>query len=1337
MADEVILNNISDDAQSKQYISDVLMPRVFHDIPLNVLNTGSFSIINEYMSQAMEQMGFTSAFYFNESFITKAVLPDSIYSEAAIFNIGYSYATPSTCNFLLELKLEDIYKNAVYNADTKLYELIIDKDTKFNLSNGNVYSLDYDILIQYMDVPTSSLTATIPAWSVKYIKDGEMNSVAVNKGTYITYRVTEIWLCLFITASEYTRESHTIVNNMTNGIPNQDAVISCTNNIAGFDIKYIDGGGNEEWLPHDHILPIHADVNDSEPYVHYIMDNPQTIRFMFQLCGNKYFVPKLNSSYEITIYTCHGAAANFTGFDQSEQPSIISESRRYPNNGNIMRAGFVISGSTGGTDIGTVETVRRETIEAYNTANVISSDHDISEWFKTFFFKNILYPFFYKRRDDPWGRIWAGFIALKDDENRVFRTNTLHAMVPYRVLYNNNNNTVSDNEIIIPPGWLWTYTGADRYTVKPYTTDNKVETARTLSQITNKFVFSNPFGIRIQKDPFAIGYFNPWINTFTSVSKVERMNVNTDHQAGDASIIYHAVPTVVNLKRTYVNDYYNLMTYINPTITEWIDGSPLARYVRYNVAKPTFVNAMWNYFKEPLDYYSASMPILRLNAAEGYVPFDPEKTYLCVKTKNRIDQDKWSLNNLWIEDGTQDVLNPDIIPLPITGDITMVYGLDSIWGDTGIATGVAYTEDTTITITPDIDDSDPITFTRMSAMQYYEMRLKESLSAGTVSKIVVGSAYKTELTKYNETTLWRIGNRYSPATYINVYFMDGMTEKAKTYAIRNSADILMPFEPELSENGEYVFDMSNVGSDTVMLYADMKPAPASGAYDHYRVKFSDLQANYAMFYVSNRLLPMYNNNIRVVIHAFMNGSQTGWVEMQPVKLESDGSYRYEINMYPLDELVDIDGRILIASETNGGGSWHSTVEGAAVSVDSSEPEFMITILIRTNDETFDPGIDLDDSFIGFRVVDQYTIDDISLVQELKEMRSVVNWSDSTEPTPEQINAYDWLMFLAEYNPKGKVFYDLTQYSHDMMLEREPEMTFDEFRNTCGKMLVEMNSLTIPPYNIRYTGDLQFIWLFIGSIANKALSNDDVISLYNELKEVSDGNWTKVFQVFNGYRQAVDEQFAGTNVNGGLEVKLVPYVASDLMISDKFETFVSAFTSVHKAIEPVIFKRLEGNNYLDCKLIATYGLPHSYSSDIDKDIEGVFWPDLNVQIEFDVKLYNNALASNTLNELKLVIKSYFNRLTSIHTPVDVISMNNNIYISNLIQQMKENENVEYLKFKGWYTNEKNIGGGNYMNADYQAIVQKWDSIEKMPTDELTRYVPEMFVLDDDNIVLNVL
>jgi hypothetical protein len=201
-----------------------------------------------------------------------------------------------------------------------------------------------------------------------------------------------------------------------------------------------------------------------------------------------------------------------------------------------------------------------------------------------------------------------------------------------------------------------------------------------------------------------------------------------------------------------------------------------------------------------------------------------------------------------------------------------------------------------------------------------------------------------------------------------------------------------------------------------------------------------------------------------------------------------------------------------------------------------------------------------------------------------------------------------------------------------------------------------------------------------------------------------------------------------------------------MESDRFENFVASFTQVHKAIEPVIFKRLEGNNYLDCKLIATYGLPHSYCSDLNVDLpvtdSNAFWPDLNIQIEFDVKLYNQALATNTINELRLIVKSYFNRITSVHTPVDAISMDNNIYISHVIQQMEAHDNVAYMKFKGWYTNEKGKSNGHYMDANTQAIVQRWKTFEDMLKDddgqsELERYTPEMFVMDDDNIVINII
>lgn len=1330
MSNEIMLNNYSDDAQIKKYISGVLMPRVFHDIPLNVLNTGHFSIINEYMSQAMEQLAYTSSFYFNESFITKAVLPDSIYAEAAIFNIGYSYAIPSSCNFLLELKIEDIFKNATINPKTGLYEFILDKNTKFNLSNGNVYSLDYDILVQYKSIETASRSAAVPAWNVQYINRDESNVVAKNKNDYIIYRVTDTWLCLFVQASEYERQTHIIVNNTMNGIPNADKTITCDNHIAGFDVKYIDKNGNGVFLPRDHILTMHSNVTDNDPYIHYIMDNPQTIRFMFQLNGNKYFIPEQNSSFEITIYTCHGESANFTGFSDEDQPKVITAANRYSNNGNVMKAAFVISPSVGGTNIGTVETVRRETIEAYNTANVISSDHDIDEWFKTFFFKNVLYPFFFKRRDDPWGRIWSAYLALKDSDDYIFPTNTLHGKIPYDVLYNNNDNTLSSNEIIIPPGWIWTYGNENRYTVTPYTKGDGVtiETAKTLASVNEKFVFANPFGIRIQKDPFAIGYFNPWINEFVTVSKISNLTLNTsqvvDNNKEDLSYIYHATPIMTNIKRTYQQDYYQLTTYISPTVSQWADGSQLVRYVRQNAAAPTFSDAMWNYFKQPMDLFSANIPILPLTDNDGYIPFNPNKTFLCVREKNRLDDNKWELVDIWIEDRSG--VKPKIVYIPITGDVTMLYGDDATWGNKGLWNGYEVYASGNVDISI-YDDSTlskhNLQFERITTQNYYELRLSEEAVLGDVTRIVVGSASETELTKFGEEKLYRIGKSYSSNVDINVYFKDGTSE---LYSITNAANVYIPY-PYKQEGGSYVFDLNDLDATSIILYADMKPSPESGAINYYRIPFGAIDENAAMFYIANKLLPVDQNNLRVLLHASINGNETGHAEMQPVRKESDGTILFSVNMQPLNELVDIDNRINIASINNGGGSWIPKHSNGTVGVDATKPDLKISILVRSEDKMRDSDIEIGDEYTGFRLVDQYSIDDISLVQELKEMRSVVNFGESSTPTKEQISLYNEMIALSEYDdtqPLGNI-YTITQYAYNRMngVIKTPYVTI---RAIASNMREQIDAFT-----------KTYVECVETTLPTSFTKFDEILEMLIKSDNGDSLNWNDVWRKMFDYKQMINNAFEYTNMNGGVEIQLVPMVKYSLMNSDRFESFVASFTQVHKAMEPVIMHRLEGNNYLDCKLIATYGLPHSYCADTDVELNGVFWPDLNVQIEFDVKLFDVSLTTNTLDELRTIIKSYFNRLTSIHTPVDMISTDNNIYISHIIQQMEEHPNVSYMKFVGWYTNEKNVVNGSYMDANIQSIKQKWVKLEDFPKKELERYTPEMFVLEDRNIVINIL
>lgn len=1327
----VVLNNYSDASQSKQYIADVLMPRVFHDIPINILNSGFFSIASEYMSQALENLAFTSSFYLNESFITKAVLSDSIYANAAIFNIGYSYAIPSVCNFMIELKLSDLLKNAKENPENRnIMEFVLDKNTKINLSNGSIYSLDYDVLIQFTNTDN-------PSWNIQYTNMDEMNSIAINKKPYILYRTSSEWLHIFVSMSEFERQTHTIVNNMTNGIPNDDYVITCSNHIAGFDIKYVDGEGNEQYLDRDHILAIHSDVKDQLPYVHYIMDSPQTIRFKFQMNGNKYFVPKLNSSFIVTVYTCHGEAANFSSFNTQESVSIITSTNKYSNNGNVQKTAFVMSGSEGGTNIGTNETVRRETIEAYNTANVISSDHDIYEWFKTFFFKRILYPFFFKRRDDPWGRIWSGFIALTDTNGEVFRTNTLHAKIPYRILYNNTDDiaTPNGNELIIPPGWAWVYENpsVNRYTLKPLvvTSSEQVETANTALNVDNDFLFANPFGIRIQKSPFAIGYFNPWINEVATTSIVTTPFNYQNTVLGDAdeSIIYHGTPSFVHVERTYQEDYYKIETVIIPNQAPGYDGTKFVSQLRVNTVVPSFTEVMWNYFVKPMDVYAAMIPVLVQDPDKQYVVFNPNTTYLCVTEKTRNSDSMWALKGLRIEDysGTE----KKEYPIPQPDGISAFFGEDSLWGENGPVEEVKVTGDTEIHVFPSITDDNPISFNRKPAQNYYELRLKDDQPTGRIVSITTNTeVFETSLTKYGETRLYRIGEMYAPSVYFQILYDDGTTVQ---YQLNNAANVYTPYTPINLSDGTCKFDLNDVNPDGIIFYADMKPTAAESAVAYYKMPLSAVMenTNIPLFYMQSQQLNLTQNNMRVLLEAKVDGVVTGRVEMQPVRVESDGSIRFDTVMYPLNKMVDVDNRIKIASLEYGGGEWVSATSSKMVTIDATHPELTIYILFKSTDLNLVTPIENDDSFIGYRLQDRWNIDDFSLVQELKEMRSVVNFGEFQQPSDVQMQAYDLLIKLDEYDPVMLNLYTIQQYAYHIISGTTDDsgMEFEDIQEIAGAMYGAITSAILEYSEIPEVPDLDTEFMQGFQLMLRTII---------EAQYISDVNWEYVYAEIAAYPNNIDQIFAGTSVNSSVEIQLMPVVQSTLMNSDMFASFVSAFTQVHKAIEPVIFKRLEGNNYLDCKLIATYGLPHSYVADVDKNIDPpVFWPDLDVQIEFDVKMFNPGLSTNTLSELRTLIKSYFNRITTVHTPVDMISMDSNIYISQLIQQMEEHPNVAYLRFKGWYTNQKNLTSGHYMNADYQAIVQRWDTLDDMPKNELERFVPEMFVLSDSNIILNIL
>lgn len=1341
MADEIVLNNYSDDSKIKEYIAGVMMPRVFHDIPLNTLNTGHFSIISEYMSQVMENLAFTSSFYFNENFITKAVLPDSIYSEAALFNLGYSFAIPSSSKFILELKISDIMDTAVLNSDTGLYEFILDKNTVINLSNGNSYSLDYDILIQYAFVDNGKDDKGTPVWNVQYTNREDRNCISINdKSDSIVYRLTDVWLCLYIDAREYTRTTITVVNNLTNGIPNEDAYVHSDEHICGFDIIYKSSKG-EQYLERDHILAMHDSVKDNEPYVHYIMQDANTVKFMFSLNGTRRFVPELNSSFDIILYTCHGEAANFIQFNnQEEQPKVITNTTRYPNNANVTKAAFVVSASSGGTNIGTVEALRRDTIEAYNTSNVLVTDHDVDEWFKTFYFKNVLYPFFFKRRDDPCCKVWSGYIALKDDDNYIFRTNTLYANIHYNTLYANNDNTISNNEIIIPPGWVWLYIDdGKRYNVQPLTdSNNQIMTVASLDKRPSAdHVFANPFGMRITKDPFNIGYFSPWINAIAMTKHTNRVIANKVSDSGnpDLSMLYHASPLITLVKRTYKNNYYKVLSLVSPTSNDWTRGEQLISQVVENSVPVTFSEITWNYFHKPSNMFAESIPLIPLiDRPSEALPFDPENTFICARNLNRINDDTYQLGDFWIESVNAEGVKTQTF-IPVSGEVDGMFGSAEDWGDNGLWHNYeVYTSgDTDIHVYPKLEDC--FSFTRIDNKTYYELRLDSIPEDGRPIAMVVDFATETRLTKYGQTNLNKIGRSYSEQVYVNIYFEGSLTQP-KTYRISNMANLYTTF-PFTYDNGVYTFDLETINTGDVLIYADMRFNPDVKSIDYYRIPFSLMSVNKPIMTLRNSALVLSENNMRVVLHTYIDGHENGRCEMKPTLREQDGTYDFEVEMVPLNEMVNQDNRIMIASVETGGGDWIPTGSGP-VCLDATNPELKMSILIRSTDENLDSEFKIGDDFTGFRLVDEYDIGEFSLIQELKEMRSNVLFGDPGKiPTDYQLTVHG--QFVQVYNPIASEanIYEIIEYCYDRKEGLPTDMSYTAVKAAAWMVSDFRLKILIQSYT-ECIGDAfnqEAYDQMLGIIAELDL-------LYNwtqdghESPDGAEFDFSNAYYIFSEYMPCVNDLFKNVNITGDIQIQQVPFVEYSLMTDDRFESFTHAFTEVHRAIEPVINHRLEGNNYLDCKLIATYGLPHSYSADIDDDNPRAYWPDLSIQIEFDVRLKNNNLAINTVAELKTEIIRYFTKLTTIHKATDLISIDSNIYISNIVELMiKNHDNVAYLKFKGWYTDDKT--SRKYRDANIQAITQKKKTFEEMTRPELESFVPEMFILEPENIKINII
>ena len=107
---EEISRDYVDNFSFKQMVLDDLMPKYFEEETSN-LTVGLTGLVTEMGGQITEDGFNTASTLLMETFPTRAKMKNSIYSNAAIFQLSNVFAESARCDFLIVLSEDDVIRN--------------------------------------------------------------------------------------------------------------------------------------------------------------------------------------------------------------------------------------------------------------------------------------------------------------------------------------------------------------------------------------------------------------------------------------------------------------------------------------------------------------------------------------------------------------------------------------------------------------------------------------------------------------------------------------------------------------------------------------------------------------------------------------------------------------------------------------------------------------------------------------------------------------------------------------------------------------------------------------------------------------------------------------------------------------------------------------------------------------------------------------------------------------------------------------------------------------------------------------------------------------------------
>ena len=490
----------------KDFAITEIAPKYFNVEEISLLNVGIFGMMVDFCATATEDSFNTVTTFINEMFPNKARLPESIYANAALFNIENLFAIPSELSMAILINEADIIK---YGEDTgSILEFVLDSDMIINIEDKH-FLLDYDINIQAKayrgDYIFNASYVTSFVNTISDIKNPYIRIKRINYGN-------EKYLALLVKVRQLDKKEieETLISNDKINIP----TISFTfeEQLANFEVFYKEPGQAE------YVQMTKKLVNtqpSSSPFCYYNLTDENEVTISFSP-NDRYFQPLFNSEFIIVVYTCLGASGNFSLYNGTDL-TMVPKSDVYQYNNKLLVLGIVQSESVFGADMLSLESLRNLTIEQYSTIKSYTTVNDLNLYFASFKYRYDNQIMFIKKRDDVFERLFSTFVLFRDSFGEVIPTNTVNfSILPADFDY----VLVQSGKHLLRAGHLFTFDGDSKINLNMiagmiYDTD--------LATIADDFIYTNPFLMIVSQQPTIVGCY---INSFNSSHLMDYTYVN-------------------------------------------------------------------------------------------------------------------------------------------------------------------------------------------------------------------------------------------------------------------------------------------------------------------------------------------------------------------------------------------------------------------------------------------------------------------------------------------------------------------------------------------------------------------------------------------------------------------------------------------------------------------------------------------------------------------------------------------------------------------------------------------------------------------------------------------